>query len=89
MKAFAIGNRAKWKDYIDLFFIIKNYYTINEISIRSNELFSEMFSAKLFRQQLCYFNDIDYTEEVEFMDGFSVSEDEVKNFLIEIATTPF
>jgi hypothetical protein len=89
MKAFALGERAKWKDYADLYFIIKNYFTLNEISIHTNKLFSEMFSAKLFHQQLCFFNDIDYSEEIDFMPGFSVPEETVKNYLIDIATAPF
>ena len=89
MKAFAIGQRAKWKDYVDMYFIMKGHHTLNEISLRANELFSGMFSAKLLRQQLSYFNDIDYSEEVEFMDGFGVSEETVKNYLIDIATSLF
>ncbi|MBW6441419.1 hypothetical protein K0B04_00730 [Patescibacteria group bacterium] len=30
MKAFALGKRAKWKDYVDLFFILK-IHDIGEI----------------------------------------------------------
>ena len=89
MKAFALGRRAKWKDYIDLYYIFKLHFTLNDISIRAEELFADIFSAKLFRQQLCFFEDIDYSEDVEFMDGFSVSEEVVKKYLIDIATTPF
>ncbi len=25
MKAFALGRRSKWKDYVDLYFLLKNY----------------------------------------------------------------
>ena len=32
MKAYALGKRAKWKDYVDLYFILKNHHTIAEIS---------------------------------------------------------
>jgi hypothetical protein len=32
MKAFALGRRSKWKDYVDLYFIIKDHYTIQDIS---------------------------------------------------------
>ena len=41
----------------------------------------EFYLLKLFRQQLCYFDDVDYTEEVTFMSG-----QEVKDFLTNIAT---
>jgi len=48
-----------------------------------------MFSAKLFRQQLCYFNDIDYPEKVIFMPEFKISQEEVKKALVDFATEPF
>ena len=27
MKAYALGRRAKWKDYVDLYFILKDFYS--------------------------------------------------------------
>jgi hypothetical protein len=35
MKAYALGRRSKWKDYVDLYFIIKSYYSIDQISTSS------------------------------------------------------
>ena len=83
MKAFALGRRAKWKDYVDLYFIIKDHYSIKEISSEAKNIFGEMFSEKLFCEQLAYHDDIDYTESVEFLDGFNVEESELKSFLID------
>ncbi|GHT56426.1 hypothetical protein FACS189451_01170 [Bacteroidia bacterium] len=40
---------------------------------------------KLFRAQLAYHADIDYTEEVCFLPGFEVNPEEVKQFLIDIS----
>ena len=37
MKAFALGRRAKWKDYVDLYFIIKDHYSIDKIIKKSNK----------------------------------------------------
>lgn len=88
MKAFALGRRAKWKDYVDLYFILLNYYTIEEISIEAQTLFGQLFSEKLFREQLAFHNDIDYTEPVEFLVQ-PVTNDEIKNFLIDKATDLF
>jgi hypothetical protein len=85
MKAFALGRRSKWKDYVDLYFIIKNNYSIPEISRRSEQIFTDQFSEKLFRAQLSYYADIDYDEEVEYMID-TVDEKEIKDFLIEKAT---
>jgi hypothetical protein len=85
MKAYALGRRAKWKDYVDLYFILRDFYTLQEITERTQVLFEGVFSPKLFRQQLCYFEDIDYTEEVSFLDGFAVQDVEIKAFLTNIA----
>jgi len=85
MKAYAMGRRSKWKDYIDIYFILKNHFTIHQISERTSEIFGPLFSEKLFRAQISYFDDIDYSEPVEFL-GSPVTDDEIKNFLIDKAT---
>jgi hypothetical protein len=85
MKAYALGRRAKWKDYVDLFLILKNYHTLEEISKTAKSIFGDLFSPKMFRQQICYFDDIDYTEEVSYITS-NYSEEEVKFFLLNIAT---
>jgi hypothetical protein len=89
MKAFALGRRSKWKDYLDLYFIIKGHYNINMISQKATEYFGDLFSEKLFRGQLNYFEGISFEEQVEFMPGFEVSEAEVKKFLTDAALTGF
>jgi hypothetical protein len=81
MKAFAMGRRAKWKDYIDMYFILRDHLTINQISRECEILFSGQFSEKLFRQQLAFHDDIDFSEPVEFL-GEPVNEDTIKEFLI-------
>lgn len=92
MKAFAFAERAKWKDYVDMYFLLKNFFTVNEISCRTEELFnlddSIVFTKKLFLQQLTFFKDIDYSEPIEFVCD-PVSEDEIKNFLTDIGTSSF
>lgn len=85
MKAFALGMRAKWKDYVDLYFIIKDYYSVNEIAKRGKEIFGNEFNEKIFRGQLAYFKDIDYQEEVEYLPGFAISDEKVKKELIKFA----
>ena len=84
MKAFALGRRAKWKDYVDLFFILKGYHTIEEISKEAFKNFGQHFSEKLFREQLTFHKDIDYSEPVEYLIP-APSEDEIKQFLIDKA----
>ncbi|MFN0214334.1 MAG: hypothetical protein ACKVT2_08780 [Saprospiraceae bacterium] len=89
MKSYALGRRAKWKDYTDLYFLFRDHFAIEEVIDKTSELFPGLFSPKLFRQQLCYFQDIDYSEEVSFIPGCEVSERDIKSFLIDIATLPF
>jgi hypothetical protein len=85
MKAYALGRRAKWKDYIDLYFILKDYHSLEEISDKTQAIFGNLFSPKLFKQQLCFYKDIDYTEEVYYT-GIPVEDEEIKRFLTELAT---
>lgn len=85
MKAFALGQRAKWKDYVDLYFVIRDHYSVNEIAAKGKEFFAGEFNPKLFRQQLSYHEDIDYREKVEFMPGFAVSEKKIKKALVEFS----
>ena len=84
MKAFALGRRAKWKDYVDMYFILKYHFSIEEISLESIKIFDNQFAEKLFRQQLAFHKDIDFSETVEFINN-PVSESEIMEFLIEKA----
>lgn len=88
MKAFALGRRAKWKDYVDLYFILHDYFTMQEICKEAEKIFNQQFSEKLFRQQLAFHKDIDYTESVEFMIT-AVPDEEMKESLIDKATDLF
>jgi hypothetical protein len=85
MKAFALGRRAKWKDYVDLYFMIKSGFSIDEISYEAAMLFNVQFSEKLFRQQLTFHKDIDYSEEVQYLPGFKVTPEEIKQFLVDVS----
>jgi len=84
MKAYALGRRSKWKDYVDLFFILKNFYSVDQISKRAAEIYDQLFSEKLFRAQLSFFQDIDHSEPIDYLVP-AVSDDEIKKFLIDTA----
>ena len=85
MKAYALGRRSKWKDYVDLYFLLKGYYSLAEVTGRAGEIFGELFSEKLFRAQLSYFDDVDYTEDVEYLVEDPPSNDEIKRFLTQVS----
>lgn len=84
MKAYALGRRAKWKDYVDLYFIIKDHFSLREISMEAMKYFGQFYSEKLFREQLAFHKDINYSEPVEYVID-PPSEDQIRSFLIDKA----
>lgn len=86
MKAYALGGRNKWKDYVDLYFILQAY-TLGDVVAKAEELFGGEFNEKLFREQLAYHEDMNYSEVVEYMPGFAVDNETVKRVLAEISLT--
>lgn len=86
MKAYALGRRSKWKDYVDLYFLLKEKFSLDKISQRATNIYGNLFSDKLFRSQLSYFEDIDYAEEVDYIILNPPSDNEIKDFLIEVST---
>ena len=86
MKAYALGRRSKWKDYVDLYFLLKDHYSIEQITQRATLIFGELFSEKMFRAQLCYFEDIDYSEEVDWLIPNPPTNEGIKFHLVELST---
>ncbi len=82
MKAYALGRRVKWKDYVDLYFLIKNK-GLRSIIIRAKKIFGNEFNEKLFRTQLAYFKDIDYSEEVIYLPRFECDNTLIRKTLIK------
>jgi len=83
MKAFALGRRAKWKDYVDLYFILNKYHSFDEICAKAEGIFKDEFSHKLFRMQLGFFGQMDYSESVEYLIPNPPSDEEIRQFLIQ------
>lgn len=81
LKAYALGRRGKWKDYVDLYFLLHKC-SIKEIEERAVQIFGKHFNNKLFREQLCYYGDIDFSEKVEYLTQ-NPSDDVIKDFLIQ------
>lgn len=85
MKAYALGRRAKWKDYVDLYFIAKKFAGIEKINKKAKQIFGGEFNEKNFREQLSYFADIDYTEQIIFLPAFAVKDAQIKKALVEFS----
>jgi hypothetical protein len=56
--------------------------------MEAEKIFGQQFSEKLFRQQLAFHQDIDYSEPVEFLVP-AISETIIKEFLLDKATELF
>ncbi|MEK7064953.1 MAG: nucleotidyl transferase AbiEii/AbiGii toxin family protein [Patescibacteria group bacterium] len=82
MKAYVLGRRAKWKDYVDLYFILRDRHSLIEIAAQAKKIFAGEFNERIFREQLCFFDDVNYTETIDYMPGFEVSDKEIKKALI-------
>lgn len=48
----------------------------------TKDFFGWEINTKLFASQLAYFEDVDYTEEVEFMPWFETSKKQIQDFLV-------
>ena len=68
------------------FFLLKEKFSFDEISQRAIEIYGDLFSDKLFRSQLSFFEDVDYSEEVDYIIPDPPSDDEIKRFLVEVST---
>lgn len=86
MKAYALGRRSKWKDYVDLYFLLRDHVALAELINSAKALFRGAFNAKLFLEQLCYFDDVDMTEQVDFMNE-TIPESTVMDWLTREAVS--
>lgn len=77
-KAYALGRRPIWRDYIDLYFIIKKGHRLKEIILDAQKKFEGLFSEKLFLGQLIYLKDLqDF--KIEFLKE-SIRPETIKRF---------
>lgn len=62
-KAYTIGRRGSYKDYIDLFFIIsEGYSNLDEIIELAEKKYGGEFNSRLFLEQILYLEDVKDTE---------------------------
>ncbi len=81
-KANVIGRRPAWRDYVDLFVLLKwKLYTIDSLIRLAEKKFSGEFNPKLFLQQLVFFDDVKVVDTA-FLKNSSTAE-EIKTFLSE------
>lgn len=84
MKAYALGRRGKWKDYVDLYFLLQEF-RLDKLISKTESIFKDLFSEKLFRQQLCYFEDVDFSEKVIWQIDNPPKREDIVAFLENVA----
>jgi hypothetical protein len=58
-KAYTIGRRGSYKDYIDLYFVLaERHATLNDIIVGAEQKFGADFNSRLFLEQLVYLDDL-------------------------------
>jgi len=59
MKAFAIGQRGTYRDYVDMYFLLaENHVTIPQIFALAKQKYADEFNERLFLEQLVYMEDV-------------------------------
>ncbi len=87
MKAYTIGRRASYRDYIDLYFLLKTgAVTIKYIPEKAPKKFvisgEPLFSPKLFLERLAYTEDIsDKESALDTLIGEKITSNEVDSYL--------
>lgn len=89
-KAHTLGRRALWRDYVDLFVVMKHYdMNIDQIIALASQKFKGEFVKEQFLEQISFFDDVAVVP-VEFI-ARSYTPEEIKTFLTaqaeEYATT--
>lgn len=78
-KAYTIGRRGAWRDYIDIYFVLKNKFPLEKIISGSEKKFGDTFSNKLFLSQLSYFDDLkDFS--IDLLIQEKITPDKLKKF---------
>lgn len=79
-KAYTVGRRNVWRDYVDLFFLLhEKFYTLDVVIKLATEKFKGEFNEKLFLGQLTYFKDVEIIEAAFIKHDFTAIE--IQSFL--------
>jgi len=79
MKAYTLNYRGTYKDYIDLYFILKDSHTsLEKIKEISEKKYKNEFNFRLFLEQLIYLKDIKI-EKIEFLEE-KVDREKIEEF---------
>lgn len=81
-KAYTIGRRGQWRDYVDIFFLLKRQiFTLEEIIKMADRKYRPEFNPRLFLEQLTYYGDMSDFSVTFLQESYTV--DEIKGFLAD------
>jgi len=80
MKIFAMMYRKKWKDAVDLYFIINNWYSFEEILEKTKKIFTNLFQEEAVFENIIEW-DWDRTETIEYLIQNPPKDSEIINLL--------
>jgi len=79
-KAITIGRRAVWRDYVDVFYLLKNnHINLERIIKMAPKKFGGEFVSTQFLEQLRYFDDVK-TVPIEYV-NIKYADNEIKTYL--------
>lgn len=79
-KAYTIGRRGLYKDYIDLYFIfLEEKAALGEVIALAEKKYGSEFNGRMFLEQLVYLTDIEDTA-IELLRGGSLAPSVLENF---------
>lgn len=80
-KAYTIGRRGEYRDYFDLYTILKNkYMDLSEIISAVKKIYGSIFDEKIFLTQLIYFEDLSSFDLIPASGSKLPKPEEVKRF---------
>ena len=87
-KAYTIGRRGAYRDYFDLYTILKGeYITLKEVIQIAEDLYKGLFNSKLFLEQLVYFKDLPDFAIEPVRNASILNPETVKRYFESIVTT--
>ncbi len=79
MKAYTLGRRATFKDYVDLYYVVKkDVASLESILELAKRKHGKAFDPRLFLEQLVYLEDVQ-DQDIKFLNG-SISKKEIGEF---------
>ena len=84
-KAYTIGRRGEYRDYFDLYTILKNKeITLSDLITDAKNVYGSIFEEKIFLQQLVYFDDLLNFEIISINSQPIPTKEDIKQFFEEL-----